>query len=175
MFYRTLNIVHFISCTWFPANYYIRILVSQHPSMRSTVVTPLLPMYIPLHSPLAIPRCPCRLHLPTLCNDHIHHWPIQDRSAIFNLADNIHTFLRYDFSKYNMFPIKKGGRATSNEELGTVRIFPRVRHTEQPRFIMFQSIILVREVSRPVDTCPAGAVTVQKISALNHEVFDLYI
>lgn len=46
-------------------------------------------------------------------------------------------------------------------------------HTQQPRRIMLEREILIRELLRPVDCGASGSVAVDEIAALDHKVFDL--
>ena len=71
-----------------------------------------------------------------------------------------------------MLVIQKRRRHRRDEELRAIGIPARIGHTQQPRGIVLQREILIRELLRPVDGGAAGAVAVEEITALDHKVLD---
>lgn len=57
------------------------------------------------------------------------------------------------------------GRARGNETYG---------HAQKARTVVPEGKVLVGEGARAVDAGAAGAVAVQEVAALDHEVFDLH-
>ena len=68
-----------------------------------------------------------------------------------------------------MLPIQKRRRHRRDEKLASISILPRVRHTQQSRSIMLQREVLVGKCFGAVDAGTPGAVTVEKVAALQHE------
>jgi hypothetical protein len=108
-----------------------------------------------------------------------------------------------DFAKHDMFVVEKWGWHSSDEELATVCVCAGVLgkqisdwrwqiltwcvyngaavasalstygHAQEPGSVMFKLEVLVGEVSGPIDWGGPGAVAMQKVTPLDHEILNL--
>lgn len=72
-----------------------------------------------------------------------------------------------------MLPIQERGRHRGDEKLTAVGILAAVGHAEQARGVVAEGEVFVREGFGVVDGDGAGAVAVEEVAALDHEIFNL--
>ena len=115
-------------------------------------------------------------HLPALYNTNIVDWPIplgRIRPHLLHLPH--HVLPLYHPPKHDMLPIQERRRRTRDKELTPVRIRARVRHRKQKGRVVLVREVLVGEalgVLEGVDGRRTGAVSVQEVTALDHEGLD---
>jgi len=108
--------------------------------------------------------------LAALSDRHGHLGPVvRPRRHVFDHSHNFHALNH--LPKHDVLVVQEIGRRARDEELTTIAIRARIGHGEQARPIMFQRERLVVE-ALAVDRNDAGAITVQKITSLNHEILD---
>jgi hypothetical protein len=110
-------------------------------------------------------------HLSTLRNHNRQLWFVRLRRDLRRLdhADNLHAV--DDASEDDVFVVEPVGGRTGDEELAAVRVLARVGHREEAGSVVLERKRLVVELAA-VDRSQASAVAVDKVAALNHEVFD---
>lgn len=71
-----------------------------------------------------------------------------------------------------MFSIQKIAFRASYEELATIGVLAAVGQRQQPRRVVFHVEILVGEGATSVNAAYPGAIAIDEIAALDHEVLD---
>lgn len=116
----------------------------------------------------------------TLCNPHVQDRPLAlapptgpSGSSVFNHPDDFHALVVGDLTKNDVFIVQMRGRGTGDEKLASVGVGAGIGHGQQTGRGVFVLEGFVGERGVVVDACAAGAVGVEKVAALDHEVFDL--
>lgn len=111
------------------------------------------------------------LHLTTLRNSNILHGPIHSVGPrILNLAHDVHAV--DDFAEDDVFAIQVWGLRRRDKELAAVCVGAGVGHGQKTGLVVLQFEVLIGEFVGAVDGAGAGAVAVDEVAALEHEVFD---
>jgi len=112
-------------------------------------------------------------HLATLsnCNIKVGHVlaPIA-RLRCLHLLHDIHAINH--LPKDNVLVVKEGSGDSCDEELGAVRVGPGIRHGQQTGLIMLHVKILIFKGLVTPDASGSRSITIQKVTALTHEVGD---
>ena len=113
-----------------------------------------------------------RLHLSTLGNNDIGDGPvISIGPGVFNHLDNVHALDH--LTKHDVFVVQVRGWHSGDEELAAIGVRPGVGHTQQAWLIMFELEVFVLETAQTPNGGRAGTVAIDKVAALEHEIFDL--
>ncbi|KAG8527111.1 uncharacterized protein KY384_008540 [Bacidia gigantensis] len=129
-----------------------------------------------------------RSHLATLGNNDIAHRPtLLLDASVLDFSDHVHAV--DDFAEDDVFVVQEGGCYCCDEELAAVGVgsgilwilvgvsgvgaVRRYRHAEQTGRVVLQFEVFVGERFRSVDGGATGAVAVEEVAALDHEVVDL--
>ena len=111
-----------------------------------------------------------RSHLSALCNDDVTGRSFASNSRVLDFVNDVHAI--DDFAEDHVLVVQKGRLDRGDKELGAIAVFAGVGHAEQARGVVRQVEVFVGERLCAVDGGTAGAVAVEKISALYHEVLD---
>lgn len=87
------------------------------------------------------------------------HFP-HDEQAVDHSAEN------------HVFTVQEVALGARDEELAAVGVFAAVGHGQQAGRVVFQDEVLVRKRTAAVDAQDTGAVAVNEVAALYHEVLD---
>lgn len=113
------------------------------------------------------------LHLSALRDDDIQ---VRDILAsisglgVLHFPHHIHTINHA--SKHHVLAIQEWRGYGGDEKLTSIGIGPAVSHAEQARSIMLQVEVLVGELVGAIDGGRAGAVAIDEVATLTHEVLD---
>jgi hypothetical protein len=111
-------------------------------------------------------------HLSTLHDldtvDRLVHLP---GLGALDLLDDVVTL--NDRAEDNVLAVQPRRALRGEEKLAAIRVWAGVRHAQQARLIVLQREVLVLELACAVDADRAGAVAVEEIPALDHELGDL--
>lgn len=93
--------------------------------------------------------------------------------GVFNHPHDIHTLLVRNLAEDDVLVIQMRRRRARDEELAPVGVGARVCHRQQASCGVFVLERFVGKRGVVIDARTAGAVGVEEVAALDHEVFDL--
>jgi len=112
-----------------------------------------------------------RSHLAALGDGYLNFWLVVcPNRRILNLSHDQHSV--NDPSKHHMFAIEEVALCGSDEELAAIGVLSTVGHGQQARFVVLQLKILISKRGPGVDGHAPSAISIHKVTPLDHEILD---
>jgi len=109
-------------------------------------------------------------HFSTLGNGHVLVGFVSCSTSVFYHVYDVESL--NDLPENDMLMVQEWCRSSCDEELASVGVRSRIRHTQEARSIVTEIEIFICELGGTIDGGTPSTVAIDEIAALDHEPFD---